>query len=73
MTCWGCMPAQLSDAEAVADEREQARDRLLGYYLTSADAADDHLTDSAGRQKCRRGSLTVMMRWHGWMPSGPTW
>ncbi len=30
---------RLSDA----DDREQARDRLLGYYLTTADAADDHL------------------------------
>jgi len=34
---------QLSDAHADADEREQARDRLLGYYLDTARAADDHL------------------------------
>jgi tetratricopeptide (TPR) repeat protein len=34
---------QLSDAHADADGREQARDRLLDYYITMADAADDHL------------------------------
>jgi tetratricopeptide (TPR) repeat protein len=34
---------QLSDADAEADGREQALDRLLGYYLDTADAADDHL------------------------------
>ncbi len=34
---------QLSDAHAEADGREQARDRLLRYYLDTADAADDHL------------------------------
>jgi tetratricopeptide (TPR) repeat protein len=34
---------QLSDAHADADGREQARDRLLRYYLDTADAADDHL------------------------------
>ena len=39
----GLYARELSDAEAVADEREQARDRLLGYYLTNARAADDHL------------------------------
>ena len=32
----------------VREEREQARDRLLGYYLISADAADDHLRALAG-------------------------
>src|SRR5258708_5754011 len=35
--------ARLSDACADADGREQARDRLLGYYLSMADAADGHL------------------------------
>src|SRR5260370_37609573 len=35
---------RLSDA----DDREQARDRLLGYYLTTADAADDHLRALTG-------------------------
>ena len=34
---------RLSDDHAEADGREQARDRLLGYYLDTADAADDHL------------------------------
>ena len=34
---------QLSDAHADADGREQARDRLLRYYLDTAGAADDHL------------------------------
>jgi tetratricopeptide (TPR) repeat protein len=34
---------QLSDAHAYADGREQARDRLLGYYLDTAHAADAHL------------------------------
>ena len=39
---------QLSDAEA--DEREQARDRLLGYYLNGARAGDAHLRALAGTQ-----------------------
>ena len=41
---------QLADAEADAgsDEREQARDRLLGYYLESARAANAHLRALAG-------------------------
>ena len=34
---------QLSDGHADADGREQARDRLLGYYLDTAQAAGDHL------------------------------
>jgi len=34
---------QLSDAHADADEREQARDRLLRYYHETAGAADAHL------------------------------
>jgi tetratricopeptide (TPR) repeat protein len=34
---------RLSDEHAEADGREQARDRLLGFYLHMADAADDHL------------------------------
>ena len=34
---------QLSDNHASADDRERARDRLLGYYLSTARAADDHL------------------------------
>ena len=34
---------QLSDAHAEADHREQARDRLLAYYLRMAKAADEHL------------------------------
>jgi tetratricopeptide (TPR) repeat protein len=34
---------RLSDSGADADGREQARDRLLGYYLDMADAACGHL------------------------------
>jgi tetratricopeptide (TPR) repeat protein len=34
---------QLSDEHADADGREQARDRLLGYYLNMTDAATGHL------------------------------
>jgi tetratricopeptide (TPR) repeat protein len=34
---------RLSDEHADADGREQARDRLLGYYLDMAGAADGHL------------------------------
>ena len=34
---------QLSDTQADSDGREQARDRLLDYYTTTADAADDHM------------------------------
>ena len=34
---------QLSDAHAEADDREQARGRLLGYYLSLTEAADAHL------------------------------
>ena len=34
---------QLSDAHADADGREQARDRLLDYYLDTARTADGHL------------------------------
>ena len=34
---------RLSDVHADMDSREQARDRLLHYYLATARAADDHL------------------------------
>ncbi len=34
---------RLSEEHADADSREQARDRLLGYYLHMAGAADEHL------------------------------
>ena len=34
---------RLSDAHAATDGRELARDRLLGYYMDMAAAADDHL------------------------------
>jgi len=34
---------QLSDGKAEADGREQGIDRLLGYYLTKAHTADQHL------------------------------
>jgi tetratricopeptide (TPR) repeat protein len=34
---------RLGDEHAEVDGREQARDRLLGYYLDTADAADVHL------------------------------
>ena len=39
---------RLSDAQADADGREQARDRLLGYYLSNVRAADDHLRSLPG-------------------------
>ena len=39
---------QLSDADAVADAREQAFDRLLRYYLDSARAAARHMRVLAG-------------------------
>ena len=39
---------QLSDSEAVADAREQAVDRLLSYYRSSAGAADAHMRARAG-------------------------
>ncbi len=34
---------QMGEQHGESDGREQARDRLLGYYLDTADAADDHL------------------------------
>ena len=34
---------QLSDTHAQGDQREQARDRLLGYYLDKAEAAGQYL------------------------------
>jgi tetratricopeptide (TPR) repeat protein len=34
---------QLSDAHADADQREQARDRLLAFYQSMAEDADDHI------------------------------
>ena len=39
----GLYARELSDAEAAADERERAPDRLLDYYVSNADAADGHL------------------------------
>ena len=39
----GLYAQQLSNTHAEADGREQARDRLLGYYLSMADAADNYL------------------------------
>ena len=39
---------QLSDGSAGSDEREQARDQLLKYYLNGACAADSHLKALAG-------------------------
>jgi tetratricopeptide (TPR) repeat protein len=41
---------RLGDEHADADRREQARDRLLGYYLTMTDAADQHLRALPGSQ-----------------------
>ena len=46
----GLYARELSDAKAGADEREQARDRLLDYYLTTTRAADDHLRALPGRE-----------------------
>lgn len=63
---------QLSDAQAAADVREQAIDRLLNYYLDRADGADAHM----GRLRAR-GSRRVLpavgMPWRGWMRSGLAW
>jgi tetratricopeptide (TPR) repeat protein len=39
---------RLSEEHAEDDGREQARDRLLGYYLDTANAADAHLRARAG-------------------------
>jgi tetratricopeptide (TPR) repeat protein len=39
----GLYAQQLSDTHAEADGREQARDRLFGYYLHMTDAADEWL------------------------------
>jgi tetratricopeptide (TPR) repeat protein len=47
---------RLSDPNAEADGREQARDRLLGHYLDMADAADDHLLTLPGM--ARPGEFT---------------
>jgi tetratricopeptide (TPR) repeat protein len=44
----GLYARELSDAGAVADEREQARDRLLDYYMTNTKAANDHLRPLRG-------------------------
>ena len=71
---------QLSDARADADRREQARDRLLGYYLDTAQAADAHLRIRilegvlSLQWWYRAGCLspTATTPWHGWMPNGPT-
>ena len=46
----GLYARELSDAEAAADERERARDRLLDYYVSNADAADGHLRALRGAQ-----------------------
>jgi hypothetical protein len=39
----GLYAAQLAHAERDGDQRQEAVDRLLEYYLVTADAADDHL------------------------------
>lgn len=39
---------QLRDEDAFADDREQARDRLLNYYLARAYSADQHLRAQSG-------------------------
>jgi hypothetical protein len=46
----GLYARELSAAEAAADEREQCWDRLLGYYLTNAAAAADHLGALPGEE-----------------------
>ena len=63
---------RLSDEHAEADGREQARDRLLGYYLDMADAADDHLRALPGTAVPER-SPAGTVRWTGSMASGPVW
>jgi len=40
--------SQISGTDTGAEEREQARDRLLAYYLTGADASDEHLRARPG-------------------------
>jgi len=52
---------QLSDAHADSDEREQAQDRLLDYYLNSTDAANDHLR-ALRALRCPHYLLAVAMR-----------
>ncbi len=63
---------RLSDAHAEADGREQARDRLLGYYLDMADAADDHLRALPGMAVPAEFTGREVP-WSGWMRNGPAW
>lgn len=63
--------SQLSGPDNGAEEREQARDRLLAYYLDRADAADDHLRARAGTPT-PAGFAGGPRRWRGWMPNGQT-
>ncbi len=62
----------LSEQHADADGREQARDRLLGYYLDVAGDADEHLRALPG-WPCRESSLAGTLRCSGRMRSGPAW
>ncbi len=58
---------QLSDRHADADGREQARERLLAYYLSYADAADLHLRalpgDVVPHEFSARGEALVWLDW----------
>ena len=62
---------QLSAAHAEADGREQARDRLLGYYMSRADAADEHLRALPGTAV--PGLTGRDTPWPGWIRNGPAW
>ena len=62
---------QLSDTYAEADEREQARDRLLDFYLEMR-TQRMIICGRCPAQRFPRTSPAAMMPWHGWMQNGPT-
>ena len=63
---------RLADAHAASDKHDEALDRLLGYYLETAQAADAHLTACQARQGSQLSSAEMMPS-PGWMRSGPAW
>ena len=63
---------RLSDDHADADGREQARDRLLGYYLRHGRCAADHLRALPGHGGAGRIHRPGAP-WPGWMRNGPAW
>ena len=56
---------RLSDTYADADGREQARDRLLGFYLCRADAAEAPARDCANKPPVGGGSARSRLTWRG--------